>query len=324
MPEILDLPSLRTGARVQDTLLVREVELRHYEGGAYTVLTLGNASGVIESAPFWDREQDAVQGIRTGHAVQVIGEVGDYRGKRQLKVASLRLLPAGSVDLAALLPSVGDVSRYWETLDGWRAEIAKPRLARVLALFYDDQEFRARYQRCPASLTGHHAALGGLLQHTVEVAAIARTIGRASGADGELVLAGVLLHDIGKVEAYRWDGVFEATDAGHLLGHVVLGARMLDRRLDAVTPAPCTDLERGLLLHLILAHHGKLEFGSPVQPLTLEAEVLHWADNASARTRSMADALRDAVAFGEGLVSQRRVWELDHRRPYRGVSDWGA
>ncbi|HXJ30357.1 MAG TPA: hypothetical protein VNG35_06940, partial [Gemmatimonadales bacterium] len=82
--------------------------------------------------------------------------------------------------------------------------------------------------------------------------------------------------------------------------------------------------ERQLLLHLILSHHGRLEHGSPVLPLTLEAEVLHWADNASAKTASMAEALRDADAFTEGLISQKRVWQLDHRRPYRGSSDWGT
>jgi 3'-5' exoribonuclease len=104
---------------------------------------------------------------------------------------------------------------------------------------------------------------------------------------------------------------------------VVLGALMLERRLDAAPSPPCTAEERQLLLHLVLSHHGRLEFGSPVLPLTLEAEVLHWADNASAKTASMAEALRDPDAFGEELVSRKRIWQLDHRRPYRGASDWG-
>ncbi|HEX9394027.1 MAG TPA: HD domain-containing protein, partial [Gemmatimonadales bacterium] len=164
---------------------------------------------------------------------------------------------------------------------------------------------------------------GGLLKHTTEVAVIARAITRVAGADQDLVLAGVLLHDIGKLDAYRWDGGFAYTDAGHLVGHVVLGALALEQRLNECATPPCTDAERALLQHLILAHHGRLEYGSPVTPLTLEAEVLHWADNASAKTASMADALRDADAFGEGLVSQRRFWQLDQRRAFRGSSDWG-
>ena len=323
MPRPVDLTTLHTGERLQDPLLVIEADQRTFEGGVYTVLTLGNATGAIATEPFWPERVAEVEGIRKGHILQVIGEVAEYRGRRQLRVTSLRLLPAGSVDAAGLLPSVGDVTPYWEKLDAWRREIAKPRLAAVLALFYDEEDFRRRYERCPASIAGHHAALGGLLKHTTEVAVIARAITRVAGADQDLVLAGVLLHDIGKLDAYRWDGGFAYTDAGHLVGHVVLGALALERRLNECATPPCTDAERALLQHLILAHHGRLEYGSPVTPMTLEAEVLHWADNASAKTASMADALRDADAFGEELVSQRRFWQLDQRRAFRGSSDWG-
>jgi 3'-5' exoribonuclease len=323
MPPVLDLPSLRPGERVQDTLLVLDAEQKRFDGGDCTVLTFGNASGRLSSAPFWDREQAMIEGVRRGHVVQVLGEVADYRGHRQLRVSSLRLLPPASVELGRLMPTVGSVARLWETVDGWRAEIRAPRLAAVVGLFYEDGDFRRRYERCPASVAGHHAALGGLLQHTVEVGAIARTIARAAGADAELVLAGALLHDIGKIEAYSWDWVFDYTEAHYLVGHVVLGAMMLERRLDEAPEPPCTPVERQLLRHLILSHHGRLEYGSPVPPLTLEAEVLHWADNASAKTASMAEALGDADAFADGLVSQRRFWQLDNRRPYRGASDWG-
>ena len=323
MPRPVDLTTLHTGERLQDPLLVIEADQRTFEGGVYTVLTLGNATGAIATEPFWPERVAEVEGIRKGHILQVIGEVAEYRGRRQLRVTSLRLLPAGSVDAAGLLPSVGDVTPYWEKLDAWRREIAKPRLAAVLALLYDEEDFRRRYERCPASIAGHHAALGGLLKHTTEVAVIARAITRVAGADQDLVLAGVLLHDIGKLDAYRWDGGFAYTDAGHLVGHVVLGALALERRLNECATPPCTDPERALLQHLILAHHGRLEYGSPVTPMTLEAEVLHWADNASAKTASMADALRDADAFGEELVSQRRFWQLDQRRAFRGSSDWG-
>jgi 3'-5' exoribonuclease len=323
MSHVLDLPSLRPGERVQDTFLVLDAEQKSFEGGACTVLTFGNASGRLASAPFWDREHGMIEGVRRGHVVQVLGEVADYRGHRQLRVSSLRLLPPATVELGRLMPTVGDVSRLWDTVDGWRAELRAPRLAAVIALFYEDADFRQRYERCPASVAGHHAALGGLLQHTVEVGAIARTIARAAAADTELVLAGALLHDIGKLEAYSWDGVFDYTEAHHLVGHVVLGAMMLERRLDEAPEPPCTAAERRLLQHLVLSHHGRLEYGSPVPPLTLEAEVLHWADNASARTASMAGALDDADAFAGGLISQKRIWQLDNRRPYRGASDWG-
>jgi 3'-5' exoribonuclease len=222
------------------------------------------------------------------------------------------------------MPSIGEVTPWWTLLDEWRSGVRAPRLRTTLALFYDDPGFRGRFEECPASLSGHHAELGGLLKHTCEVAAIGRRIAEVCGADVDLVLAGILLHDIGKVESYRWEGCFEMTTAGSLLGHIVLGALMLDRRLEQEAGFPCSATERTILHHLILSHHGKLEFGAPVYPMTLEAEVIHYADNASAKTRAMADALTTEGNFpDEGSVSSRGIWQLDRRRIYRGTSDWG-
>jgi 3'-5' exoribonuclease len=315
MPQPLHIPSLTLGTRIHDVFLVMDVEARTSgTGEPYTIITLGNSTGQIATAPFWLEQQDQIAGLRRGHAVQVIGEVVSYRDRKQIKVISIRHLPEGSVDLKSLLPSVGAVDKYWEALDSWRKEISKPRLKAAVDLFYQDDDFRRRYEQCPASVRGHHAAIGGLLKHTVEVAAIARTLARTSGADLQLVLAGALLHDIGKLESYTWDGVFDHTEAGILVGHVVLGALMLDRRIAQEKNPPVTERERDILVHFILSHHGKLEFGSPVPPRTLEAEVLHWADNASATTADLAETLDQG----------KRYWEREARRLHPVSSDWGA
>lgn len=320
-----DLKRAPLGERLQDPLLVLEVEQKTFGDRDCTVLTLGNSTGRLATAPFWGADQLTVAGIAKSDVVQVIAEVDQYRGKRQLKVTSIRALPRASIDVRQLLPSVGDVTGYWKTLDQWRAEVSGPRLRQTLSRFFDDEAFRARFESCPASIAGHHAAIGGLLKHVCEVASIGRTIARACHADRDLVLAGALLHDIGKLESYRWDGAFEYTDCGRLLGHVVLGTLMLDRRIGSESPKPCTDQELMLLHHLILSHHGKLEFGAAVPPMTLEAEVLHYADNASAKTTSMSDALDDDGNFDrESDMTLRTLWQLDHRRGYRGTSDWGT
>jgi 3'-5' exoribonuclease len=320
----LDLRTLKLGARVQDPLLVLEVDQRGGDN-PHAILTLGNRSGRIASAPVWASDAQRIAGVARGDVVQVIGEVSAYRDRRQLKITSIRPLPKNEVPWRELLPSVGDVTGYWEVLDRWRLEIRGPRLAAVLALFYEDAEFRRRYEECPASLSGHHAELGGLLKHTAEIAAIARPMAKVMKVDQDLVLAGVLLHDIGKLEAYRWESSFTMTDEGALLGHVVLGLRMLERRIAREAESPCTPQELALLEHLILSHHGKLEFGSPVLPMTPEAEILHYADNTSAKITSFSDALADPDNWGAtgGEVSSRRVWELDNRKVYRGHSDWG-
>jgi 3'-5' exoribonuclease len=318
-PAPIALPSLPVGAHVEDTLLVWDVEQRTQgDGSPYVILTLANSSGRVKTAPFWSSDLHKVEGLQKGSVASVIGDVGEYRNDRQLKVVSIRSVPPEMVEWPRLLPSVGDVTPWWKKLDEWRGEMPDGPWRGAVRLFYEDPDFRTRYERCPASLGNHHAELGGLLKHTVEVGVIARGIAKICGAQWDLVLAGVLLHDIGKIEAYRWDGLFEMTEAGSLLGHVVLGSLMLDRRLDEEEQPPASDEERLLLQHLVLSHHGELEFGSPVRPMTLEAEVLHYADSASASTANLAVALREAANFGEGESVSKPIWSLDKRRVYRG------
>ena len=318
------LASLEPGARLKGHLLVLDIERRTLGGRDATVLTFGDASGRLPSAPFWGETQHRVGGLARGDVVEIVGRLGAFRGRRQLEVATIRRAPRERVDPKTLLPAVTEVASCWTALDRWRGDIRPGGLARVIALFYDDPAFRSRYEKCPGSPAGHHAALGGLLRHTFEVAAIGRAIAAVAGADTDLVLAGALLHDIGKLEAYSWSGPFDHTPAGALLGHVVLGARMLDRRVrDRVEP-PCTPPELDLLLHLVLSHHGKLEFGAAVPPMTVEAEILHYADDASAKSAGVADAVRDAANFTGPAVLSARLWQLDRRRVYRGRGEFDA
>ncbi|HEX6643886.1 MAG TPA: HD domain-containing protein [Gemmatimonadales bacterium] len=319
-----DLRRVHPGDRLQDPLLVLDIQQRSYGADKEcTVLTLGNASGSIDSAPFWGGDQQQLAGLERGHVAQVIGEVGQYKGRRQLTVTSIRVLPRETVDRRQLMPSVGETEGYWKKLDEWRAAIEGPRLRATLALFFEDEEFRRRFEECPASVSGHHSALGGLLKHVCEVAHIARAIGKTVRADRDLLLAGALLHDIGKLESYSWDGVFAYTDRGRLLGHVVLGSLMLEQRLAREATPPCSPEGLTLLHHLILSHHGQLEFGAAVPPMTLEAEILHYADNASAKATSMADAIGDPENFAGGeAMSARSIWQIDRRRAYRGTVDW--
>lgn len=324
---MIDLKTLAPGTRVQDPFLVHEVDERTTKDGkSFATLTLGNASGSVKTAPFWEEQLHLIAGIQRGSVAQVIGEAGAYQGTPQLRVTSIRVLPEGSVDYGQLVESISATERekLWESIDKWIAEIKGKRLRATIGLFYDDADFRRRYEQCPAATTGHHDYLGGLLRHTVEVISIGRHVAKIAGADVDLVTAGILLHDIGKLEAYRWDGVLRPTEKNVLYGHVVLGSLELERRVRAARPMPCTEQELDILQHLVLSHHGILEYGAPVRPATLEAEIVHFADNASAKTASFNDALANATNFEKDeLVSQKGIWELDKRRAYRGKSDWG-
>ncbi len=314
------------GSRVEGLMLVHQVERRAWgEGREGIILVLGTQAGRIGTAPLWGERRAWAAGITRGTVVNASGLIGVFRGARQLELSALRRAPPDAAPLRGLVPGTTTAAADWTLLDECRQALRGPRLRRVLGLFYDDPSFRSAYEECPASTIGHHARLGGLLQHTVEVVTIGRAVALASGADRGLVLAGAMLHDVGKLEAYSWrTGLFELTEAGALLGHVTLGMLMLDRRLAREEPPLCSEREVVLLQHLIASHHGVLEHGAPVRPMTLEAEVLHYADDASAKTSSMAEALASPEHFAEhDPLSTRSIWQVDHRRLFRGGSDWG-
>ena len=265
-----------------------------------------------------------------GRVVQVIGQVEVYAktGARQLKLGGpVRVIPTGTERIDEFLPRVEYATeRLWDALDKLRGAITTPRLSEAVNLFFADDAFRSRFERTPGAVRGHHAKLGGLLLHVCEVASIGQQMAKTMRkANVDLVVAGALLHDVGKVEAYTVDAKGLGYDPrNHLIGHVVLGCLMFTERVATSRLAnACTlsDAQVTELQHMILSHHGSLEFGSPVQPMTLEAELLHWADETSAKADSMVDALADSELFASGdEVSSRKSWQLDRRlwrRPFR-------
>lgn len=327
----LDLLRLAVGDRVQHELRVvdRSERRSRRDGEPFIVLTLGNATGRIDTKPIWSNQITSgwVDGVARGSIVQAIGHVAWYEAeaKRQLELtAPLRLIPADSVRIDDFLERVPEdqVLKYWESIDRWRDGLESVTLRRVLDCFFADDDFRLRFERTPGSVQRHHARIGGLIQHVVEVTAIARTAAKAARANLDLVTVGALLHDVGKVETYEiTPGGFAHTPCGHLLGHIVLGCLMLERLLVGAERDPvCAEGQLLELQHLILAHHGRLEFGSPVEPMTLEAEIVHWADEASSKTADFRDALDDPDGFPEGEEFSKRHWRVERRVWRRGHS----
>ena len=328
MPPI-DLARLAVGDRVQHEFLVLErAEKKTSQGDPFVVLTLGNQSGRIDTAPIWSDKLEWADGADQGKVVQAIGDVSVYgrngTAKRQLALAGpLRVLPLGHFAIEDFLPRIAqDTGKLWDRMDRFRAELQSPTLRRVADCFFADDDFRLRFERTPGSTNGHHAAVGGLLLHTFEVTNIARQTAKTMRASVDLCTIGALLHDVGKVETYEVGPAgFSYTPCGLLLGHVVLGALMLERRLNALGEPVCSEGQLLELQHLILSHHGKLEFGSPVQPMTTEAEIVHWADEASAKATDMMDAFDDADAWSEGDELSKRVWRVG-RRVWRRPHEW--
>jgi 3'-5' exoribonuclease len=288
----LDLATLGVGSRVQHELMVRSREDKVTKNGdPFAVLQLGNSSGQI-AANVWREQLPFLEGVRSGSVVQVIGTVESYQGRRQLKItAPVRVIAASAVNINDFLPRAGiDASKLWATVDKWRGEITSPKLRMAVDLFFADDDFRTRFERAPGATRGHHASIGGLLMHVVEVGSIARASAKAMRGNVDLVTAGALLHDIGKVEAYTVTPAgFDHTQGGHLLQHVVLGALMLDRRLRTLPEGTLSESQELELHHLMQSQHGPHDHGAPM--LTLEAELLHLADQASASSANISSSV---------------------------------
>jgi len=327
-----DLRRATLGDRVEHEFLVRDrAEKTTRAGQPFVVLTLTNRSGSIDTSPIWSDKLEWAAGAEKGKVVQVIGDIGAYGDegarKRQLTLsAPLRVLPAEEFDPTEFLSTVDlPMDRLWESLDKLRTGIGAASVRKAVDLFFADDAFREAFERTPGSVNGHHAQIGGLLLHVIEVTSIAKHIARTvRQANPDLAVAGALLHDVGKVEAYAVapEG-FAHTPTGMLLGHVTLGALMFDRRVVA-SGIDLSAAQRDELLHFILSHHGALEFGSPVVPMTIEAEIVHWADEASAKATDMVDEFADPDLFpagGQGELSAKRSWKLG-RRLWRRPAAW--
>lgn len=328
MPPLL-IPSLTPGDRVAGELLVYDrSEKKTNAGDPFVVLTLGNASGKIDTAPIWSNQLEWAEGVRSGKIVQAIGDVTVWGKngppKKQLQLSGpVRVLPDAHFKAEEFLPTIGDCTALWAWVDRMRASVESATLRRVIDLFFADEAFRERFERTPGSTRGHHAKIGGLLMHVYEVTNIAKQIARTMGkrVNADLVVAGALLHDLGKVDAYEiGPGGFTTTPCGLLVGHVVLGCLMLERRVAAAGGSACSEAQLQELQHMILSHHGSLEFGSPVPPMTTEAEIVHWADEASAKATDFMDSFDDPEIFASGReISDRKPWMLGRyvwKRPH--------
>lgn len=324
-----NISTLEPGERVQsDFLVLDRSEKKTANGDPFAILSLGNSTGRIDTAPIWSDKLFWAEGAERGTIVQAIGDVSLYgrngTARRQLAItAPLRILSSSDVDVSSFLETVGDCTRLWDWVDRQRQEMTSRTLKSVVDLFFANDSFRLRFERAPGSTAGHHAKIGGLLLHTFEVASIARATARTTRANQDLVFAGAMLHDIGKVEAYEISAAgFSHTPCGLLLGHIVLGALMLERALARLGSPVCSEGQVLELQHMILSHHGTLEFGSPVQPMTAEAEIIHWADEASAKASDMMDSIDDATNFAAGReVSDTKPWRV-RRHVYRRPHGW--
>lgn len=307
----MSLPSvstLRLNMTVQKQLfLLREKNISITRmGQALLRVVLADRTGTVPGVQF-DVPGSTADALTLGGGVEVTGRVGEFRG--QLQITIDRISPAELVDLQLFLPMARrPLEEMKAELDALCAAVEDPDLSRLLSALFDDPEIYRAYTESPAAKVYHHACVGGLLEHSLSVARIVlASCDLYPEMNHDLALTAALLHDIGKIRSYDRLS-FEATEEGRLWTHLYIGASIVEQ---AIARLEDFDGELRLrLVHALLAHHGRLENGSPVVPMTLEAIVLHYADNLDGDARGAIDHMgrgEDGAAFTERSAMHETV-----------------
>ncbi|MHB9026452.1 MAG: 3'-5' exoribonuclease YhaM family protein [Armatimonadota bacterium] len=308
------LADVTDGLAVHTLAYLKQKKLVPYKNktGSFLTLTLADRSGTLEGKIF-DNAEEIAPRLPDNRIVSIDGRGSAYQGTLGMIIDKV-VVWDGPVDKADFLPAYpGDVAALEAQLDALIASITTPDLTRLLRGIFDDPDVRARYVEAPAAKAMHGAYLHGLLEHVVRQAQLAETACRCyPQANRDLVIAGVLLHDIGKIDEFSWELTIDYTTRGRLLGHIVIGDRLVFER----------GREQGIgeelalqLRHLILSHHGQRDMGAVTLPQTLEAVILHSVDNLEAKAAHCQDMLRTGDAASMWSDFDR----IEERFWYRGA-----
>lgn len=257
------------------------------DGRDYLDVFLADNTGEIQGK-IWDNRIEDCGNIKIGDIVSVSAFVEEFRDKQQLRVTFLQL--AENYDLADFLPkSQKSIQALWVTLEKFKKGIKDKHLRKLVESFYQD---KSTIENAPAGEMLHHAYLGGYLEHISEMLNLVETIyENFDGLDHDLLITGVLLHDIGKLRELGVNHTIFRTTEGALIGHLSLGLIAVSSAIEKIKGFP--EELRNKLLHIIASHHGRLEYGSPIKPMTREAIAIYYIDNLSAKMNAANKVFQD-------------------------------
>ncbi|MEK7466103.1 MAG: HD domain-containing protein [Planctomycetota bacterium] len=309
-PPRIDISDLAGTEAVDQVFLLGNVEVRQKKNGEpFLNLELVDRSGRMQ-AKVWDGAEMVQRKIRTGDYVRVRGQVKIYNKRLDMAIASIIAVDEKSVDKGAFVPRTKkdpvQLALAWKEIV---AGVKNDWLKRLLRTFVEDEGWFAKFCESPAAVRLHHACIGGLLEHVVTLARAALAIAPLyPNLDKDLLVTGIFLHDVGKVRELSSDRVFAYTDEGRLVGHIAIGSQMLEEVVAGIEGFP--EELRLRLQHMILAHHGQLEYGSPVKPMTLEAVALHHLDNLDAKIFAFSKAIEEStVGEGENWTEYSKMFD---------------
>ncbi|MFQ6016230.1 MAG: 3'-5' exoribonuclease YhaM family protein [Anaerolineae bacterium] len=276
---------LKVGDRVLSFFLVKYKQLEAFRDrtrGQFLTLSLADKTGQM-LARVWENAPALAEEFEESDIIKVLGEVEEYLGRLQIIIEKLRRAEADEYDLADYLPHTEkDIESLLSQVLEAIASVENPHLRALLESFFADEEFVSNFRQAPASKRIHHAYLGGLLEHVAEDIGLAQAVVEVfPQVDRSLLLAGIILHDVGKIQEFSYQRDIDYSDSGRLEGHIVLGDRMVAEKIAQIPDFPPELAMR--LSHMILSHHGQYEWGAARKPQTLEACALHYTDNLGAQ-----------------------------------------
>jgi len=296
---------IRAGDRVSDIFLVMEKNLAiSQKGNPYLNLKLRDMTGEVDGR-VWDRATEMNNIFQTGDIIRIQSYAVSFRDVVQLSISKITVVDDPAISPADYLPSsASDSSEMFESLMSIISTIGNPHLKALLEMIFSDEEIADSFQKAPAAKGFHHAYIGGLLEHTLSVTQLLDLVANHyQQANRDLIITGGILHDIGKIHELSFKGSMNYTDEGRLIGHIVIAVELVDAKI-----AEIEDFPKQLALelrHILLSHHGTLEYGSPKRPKTIEALIVNFIDDLDAKMN----------AFGEFISNSKdeSKWTPYHR-----------
>lgn len=305
------LSELREGSKVIEHYLCTSKQvLKTRAGKTYYSLRLQDKTGTID-AKIWELNE-GIDHFEVGDSIKVEGAVVTFQNALQLNVRRLRRSNEGEYDPKDYVPtSKQDIETMYQELLGYIERIDNPHLSRLVKDFFvEDKDFVQAFKHHTAAKVVHHNFLGGLLEHTLGIVKICDALSRLyPQVSYDLLVSGALFHDIGKIKELSEFPLIEYTEEGHLLGHIVIGMEWVSQKIREIDGFPVHLANQ--LKHMILAHHGELEYGSPKKPALLEAVLLHYADNIDAKVMTFTTL---ASQTEDTWLGYQRIFESNLRK----------
>lgn len=290
------IADLQARDSVDEIYRVAEKQVRsNRQGNDYLLLQLMDRTGQV-SGLRWNAGQSLYESFQKGDFLRVLGTTQLHNGLLQIIVQDFETVHPSKVNIEDFSKSApGEIEQLVGELKGKLASVKNPHLKRLVTSFLADERLWDQLCRAPAGIKTHHAYEGGLLRHIVDLMRIAEAVApHYEQLDSEMLLVGVFLHDLGKLQELTFDGDLSYSDPGQMLGHLVQGAIELEKRslqITRETGQAIPDEILWRLQHMIVSHHGQLDHGSPKVPMTIEAIVLHYLDDLDAKVNAATELI---------------------------------